>query len=119
MYKNSVAALSVALTLMGGNALAQDNRIDTIRSDAPALAQYGKFAVGVKTLQMVNPKQLDIAKSKAGEPMPVYDRPLTVEVWYPASGQPGTGQYRVFTRDGKTEVTLNACAWVETLPAAA
>ena len=23
-------------------------------------------------------------KAKAGEPLPTYDRPLTVEVWYPA-----------------------------------
>ena len=116
MYKKTVAALCVAMSLLAGAALAQDNRIDTIRSDAPALAQYGKYAVGVKTIKMVNPRQLDIAKSKAGEPMPVYDRPLTVEVWYPASGQPGNGQYRVFTRDGKTEVTLNGRAVREAPP---
>ena len=116
MYKKTVAALCVAMSLLAGAALAQDNRIDTIRSDAPALAQYGKYAVGVKTLKMVNPRQLDIAKSKAGEPMPVYDRPLTVEVWYPASGHPGNGQYRVFTRDGKTEVTLNGRAVREAPP---
>jgi predicted dienelactone hydrolase len=116
MYKKTVAALCVAMSLLAGAALAQDNRIDTIRSDAPALAQYGKYAVGVKTIKMVNPRQLDIAKSKAGEPMPVYDRPLTVEVWYPASGHPGNGQYRVFTRDGKTEVTLNGRAVREAPP---
>jgi predicted dienelactone hydrolase len=65
--------------------------------------------VGVKTLKVVNPKQLDIAKAKAGEPLPSYDRPLTLEVWYPAklaAGQAAAGQYSVITRDGKTEVTL-------------
>ena len=113
MFKKPIAALLAALSILAGAALAQDNRIDTIRSDAPELAQYGKAAIGVKTLRMVNPRQLDIIKFKAGEPMPVYDRPLTVEVWYPAvaaSATPGAGQYKVFTRDGKTEVTLNGRA---------
>ena len=41
--------------------------------------------------------------------MPLYDRPLTLEVWYPAQLAPGqlpAGQYKAITRDGKTEVTL-------------
>ncbi len=93
-------------------ALAQDNRIDTIRADAPALAKYGTLGVGVKTVQWINPQQLDIVKAKAGEPTPTYDRPLTVEVWYPAkpaleaANSPTAGQYRVIARDPKTEVTL-------------
>jgi len=92
-----------------GSAVAEDNHIDTIRSDAPELAKYGKFNVGVKTLKVTNPKQLDIVKFKAGAPMPLYDRPLTLEVWYPAQLAPGqlpAGQYKAITRDGKTEVTL-------------
>ena len=104
-------AVSVWLAI-SSPALAQDNRIDTIRADAPDLAAYGKMAVGVKTIQLVNPKQLDIVKAKAGEPTPTYDRPLTVEVWYPAkptaaeTSAATAGQYRVFARDPKTEVTL-------------
>jgi predicted dienelactone hydrolase len=92
-----------------GSAVAEDNHIDTIRSDAPELAKYGKFNVGFKTLKVTNPKQLDIVKFKAGAPMPLYDRPLTLEVWYPAQLAPGqlpAGQYKAITRDGKTEVTL-------------
>lgn len=116
--KKMVYAMTVAATLSAWLAPtefanAQDNRIDTIRADAPALAQYGSLAVGVKTIQLVNPKQLDIVKAKAGEPIPTYDRPLTVEVWYPAKPAAaaaadtlGAGQYRAITRDGKTEVTL-------------
>ncbi len=113
MSKNSLAVLSAALCVISSSALALDNRIDTIRSDAPELAQYGKFAVGVKTLTVVNPRQLDIVKFKPGEPMPVYDRPLTLEVWYPAklsAGQTAGGQYQVMTRDGKTEATLKGRA---------
>jgi predicted dienelactone hydrolase len=105
----TLPAFALGLSLMSASQAA-DNRIDTIRPDAPALAQYGKFGVGVKTIQLVNPKQLDILKAKAGEPTPTtYDRPLTVEVWYPAKPAPDTpnaGQYRVVSRDPKTEVTL-------------
>ena len=109
MLRKAIVTGLVALLGVVCAAMAQDNHIDTIRSDAPELAQYGKFGVGVKTLKFTNPKQLDILKAKAGEPIPVYDRPLTVEVWYPAkmvANQPNVGQYRAITRDGKTEVTL-------------
>ncbi len=109
MLKKAIVTGLLALFGVAGAALADDNHIDTIRSDAPELAAYGKFNIGVKTLKFVNPKQLDIAKAKAGEPLPVYDRPLTAEVWYPAKAVPNqanVGQYRAITRDGKTEVTL-------------
>jgi len=108
-----ISAVLWGLLSPSGAALAQENRIDTIRSDAPALAQYGKFSVGVSTLKVLNPQQLDIVKFKAGAPMPVYDRPLTLEVWYPAqlaAGQSAGGTLRAITRDGKTEVTLNGRA---------
>jgi hypothetical protein len=47
-----------------------DNRVDTIGSDAPELARYGTFAVGVKTVKLSHRQQLGIAKYKAGAPMP-------------------------------------------------
>ncbi len=116
------ATLAAGLGLAGA-ALAQDNRIDTIRADAPALAKYGSLGIGVKTLTLTNPRQLDVVKSKPGEPAPTYDRPLTVEVWYPgkaaeatstAPAAPATGntsgQYRTFIRDGKTETILSGKA---------
>jgi predicted dienelactone hydrolase len=113
MIKHAIATGLTALLALSGAAQAQDNRIDTIRSDAPELAPYGKQNVGVKTLKLVNPGQQDIVKFKAGQPMPIYDRPLTLEVWYPAklaAGQAPGGQYKVLPRDGKTEVTLNGRA---------
>ena len=113
MIKHAIVTGLTALLTLSGAVQAQDNRIDTIRSDAPELAPYGKLDVGVKTLKLVNPGQQDIVKFKAGEPMPTYDRPLTVEVWYPAklaAGQAPAGQYKVLPRDGKTEVTLNGRA---------
>ena len=115
----SVTALATAVTLaIASLAHAQDNRVDTIRIDAPELAKFGNFNIGVKTLKMTNPKQLDILKAKAGEPIPSYDRPLTVEVWYPgkAADTPASGQYRTFIRDGKTETTLSGKAAREAAP---
>ncbi len=113
MIKHAIVTGLTALLALSGAVQAQDNRIDTIRSDAPELAPYGKLEVGVKTLNLVNPGQQDIVKFKAGQPMPTYDRPLTVEVWYPAklaAGQAPAGQYKVLPRDGKTEVTLTGRA---------
>ncbi len=115
MFRQAILAAALIGVLLGAgtSALAQENRIDTIRPDAPELAKYGSLAVGVKTFNLVNPKQLDIAKAKAGEPIPSYDRPLAVEVWYPARpapAKPGDGEYKVFVRDGKTQVTIRGRA---------
>lgn len=51
--------------------------------DAPELAYRGTFDVGVKTLKIVNENQLDILNYSQDNPNPVYDRPLTLEIWYP------------------------------------
>jgi len=52
--------------------------------DAPILAARGKLKVGVKTIKVVNSNQIDILNSD-GEKTVLYDRPLTLEIWYPAS----------------------------------
>ena len=51
--------------------------------DAPELAHRGEYEVGVRTLNFVNKAQVNILKSKDGVD-PLYDRPLKVEIWYPA-----------------------------------
>ena len=51
--------------------------------DAPDLSARGKYKVGVKTVTLVNSNQIDILHSQSGKD-PVYDRHLTVEIWYPA-----------------------------------
>jgi len=114
-FLNAAALVAASLLTACGGAdryttvLADENRIDAIRSDAPTLAALGSYKVGVKTLRFTNPGQLDIANAKEGETTPTYTRPLTVEVWYPAtltSGQTASGEYRAMTRDGKTTVSL-------------
>jgi predicted dienelactone hydrolase len=91
------------------------NRIDLIRPDAPTLAQPGPHAVGVRTLEMVNPLQPDVLSLR-----PVLkDRHLTVEHWFPAEA--GTGldvPYRALLRDGRTEVDLHGRALRDAVPLA-
>jgi predicted dienelactone hydrolase len=120
------ACLLGAAALLAAAGAAAENRIDQVRPDAPELAAHGKFPIGVRTLQFVNPGQLDIVRAKAGEPMPTYDRPLTVEVWYPAvapAAPPARrpdglapGEYRVVTRDPRTLVVIQGKALRDAAP---
>jgi predicted dienelactone hydrolase len=55
-------------------------------ADAPELARRGTFGVGVRTLDLVHKDQIDILKFDAATgKAPLYDRPLKVELWYPAT----------------------------------
>ncbi len=101
----TAAALVVAVPAMA------ENRIDTQRPDAPELAAYGPHKVGVHSMVLTNPDQIDIAKidPRAEKPAewPRTDRKLTVEVWYPAADDAsGNNELTARLRDGKTEVTL-------------
>jgi len=108
---------TVGLVLgLGAASLGQaENRIDTQLPNAPELAAYGDLPVGVRQIEMVNPDQVNIlaidpAADKPAQ-LPRYDRPLTVEVWYPAAqGATGDTALRAFLRDAKTEVTLQGRA---------
>ncbi|MEM9885255.1 MAG: alpha/beta fold hydrolase [Bacteroidota bacterium] len=51
--------------------------------DAPELSARGEYQVGVRTIELLHKDQIDILNSKEGND-PLYDRPLTIEVWYPA-----------------------------------
>lgn len=65
-------------------------------ADAPELAKRGGYQVGVRTVEFVNPDQLDVL-NLAENPSARYDRSLTVEIWYPA-----------VIRDGEAELTTYA-----------
>lgn len=123
MTPRTVATTSIALlTLVTGGALMADNSIDTQLPNAPELAAYGELAVGVRQIEMVNPGQIDILsidpEADKPETLPTYDRPLTVELWYPAeSGATGETSMKAFLRDGTTEVTLTGRAVRDAAPA--
>ena len=111
-----VRALAAALVLTGTLAMAE-NRIDIVRPDAPALAQPGAEVIGVTTLELVHAAQVDILAATATE-APVADRPLTVELWYPAAeGTVPGGTYATVLRDGVTPVTLHGRAARDAVPA--
>lgn len=91
--------------------LAAQNRVDGQSPDAPALAAYGAHAVGVRQFEFVNKDQIDVASITAPGELPRYDRPLTVEMWYPAAqGAVGDTSFKTLLRDGKTEATLHGRA---------
>ncbi len=117
-------ALTTALfAVVGATPLAAQNRIDGQSPDAPELAAYGALPVGVRQFDLVNPDQVDIvalnALSEKPAVPPTYDRPLTVEMWYPAAADAtGDTSVRAFIRDGVTEVTLQGRAMRDAAPAA-
>ena len=54
--------------------------------DAPELAARGKWAVGVRTIELVHAQQPDILRfDKETGKAPLSDRPLSIEIWYPAT----------------------------------
>ncbi|WP_299623397.1 alpha/beta fold hydrolase [uncultured Tateyamaria sp.] len=110
-----LAATAALTTTVAADALA--NPIDQIRPDAPELAAYGAFSVGVQTLDVKIPDSVDVLGVE-GKDVPRYDRPLTLEVWYPAAeGTVPGGSYRALIRDGATEVTLTGQAVRDAEPA--
>ncbi|MCM2563842.1 dienelactone hydrolase [Lutimaribacter sp. EGI FJ00015] len=107
---------ALAATLAATPLMAQ-NPIDTIRPDAPALAPYGDFPVGVQERSFTVPGRVDIV-NVTETATPTYDRSYTVEIWYPAA--PGTqagGTYETVIRDGQTATTLTGRAARDATPA--
>ena len=91
---------------------AQQNRIDVIGSSAPELAAFGRFNIGVTTIDVVSSNTVDVINTPRGGETAYYDRALTLEIWYPANlrGQePGT-VYEVITRNPDIRATLTGRA---------
>ncbi len=105
MTHSTLAAIAVVATVFGTPSMSE-NRIDIIRPDAPSLSAHGDFAVGVRTLSFTAPDRIDIL-NVTDDVTPTYDRPLTVELWYPAAEgtQAGT-TYDTLIRDGVTATQL-------------
>jgi predicted dienelactone hydrolase len=120
--KTIAKTLVPAALMAAGPALA--NPIDGQLPNAPELAAYGEMAVGVRQLEMVNPNQINIVAidpaAAKPDPLPRYDRALTVEMWYPAvEGATGSNELKAYLRDGTTEVTLTGRAIRDAEPAVA
>jgi len=104
---------SILAVCISCSALAQSNRIDIVRHDAPDLARFGEYDIGVRTLEFTDPNRPDILNSSNGGETVFYDRTLTVEIWYPAllaaDQQPG-GDYTTSTRNPAITATLHGKA---------
>jgi len=111
----TIVAISL---LLHGTQLVAENRIDGIRPDAPELAAYGEHSVGVTTLQVTNPDQIDILKATEPGELPTYNRTLTLEVFYPSMPADPT-PLRAYIRDGETEVELHGKASRDAAPESA
>ncbi|MEO8683117.1 MAG: dienelactone hydrolase, partial [Vicinamibacterales bacterium] len=100
----------VALVALSGYPSAQQNHVDTVAPNAPELAAFGQYPIGVRTLTATDKNRPDVLNIKEGGPLVRYDRTLTLEAWYPAAlaaGQKAGGAYRgVITRDPSIKVTL-------------
>jgi predicted dienelactone hydrolase len=59
--------------------------------DAPELASRGEYTVGVQTLDLIHANQLDILNYGKGLDS-IYNRPLKIEVWYPAEAKSGADE---------------------------
>ena len=113
----TLTAIGLAACLVTASSALAENRIDRIRPDAPELADYGPLPIGVQTLDLVNPGQIDIVNTTP-DATPTYDRHLTVEVWYPAAADTAQGgTYVARLRDGVSEVTLHGRAARDAAPA--
>ena len=73
-------------------------------ADAPELAARGLYSVGVRTLDLIHHGQIDILHfdAKTGT-APKYDRPLAIEVWYPAIILPGQTEAISYTMGAPSE----------------
>lgn len=97
------------LVCMGASSVAEGNRIDIQRPDAPELAAPGPHDVGVRTIEVVHEGQPDVLAGGAA----TYDRPLTLEIWYPADLQgaaPGGDYLDVQMANSDEKITLHGQA---------
>ena len=84
--------VSCGLLLMLTSALAAgaDHAPNRSSIDAPELARPGEFAVGVRTITLIDRNVVDILRFDAGHgTAPRHDRTLAVDLWYPAIVPPG------------------------------
>jgi predicted dienelactone hydrolase len=115
-FTTALIAVAVAMPL------AAENRIDGQSPNAPALAAYGHLPVGVRQLNLVNKDQVNILAIDPAAPkpsvLPMYDRPLTVELWYPSvEGATGDRSIDTILRDGTTPIVLEGRAVRDAAPA--
>ena len=118
MTTNTAIAGLGMIAALGVQAVQAENRIDTIRPDAPELAAHGSHPVGVRTLTLSDPGRIDVLNVPAEGDIPTYDRPLTIEMWYPAADGTASGTvYDTVTRAPSIATQLHGMAARDAAPA--
>jgi predicted dienelactone hydrolase len=88
LFSSKALIIAISVFFFSNYSLAQSTAepfvYGDLLPDAPELSPRGEYKIGVRTLDFVNKNQVDVLKSKGGID-PMYDRPLKVEVWYPAN----------------------------------
>ncbi|MGB7903906.1 MAG: hypothetical protein WCF43_04385 [Steroidobacteraceae bacterium] len=86
LLASGLLALSLAVTTIA----AADEAPSRTGVDAPELAALGQYAVGVRSVTLVDRDQLDLSTIDPQTGIPaVRDRSLKVEIWYPAKAAAG------------------------------
>ena len=93
------------------------NRIDGFRPDAPLRAAVGPFGVGRTTLTLTLSDVPRTVNLMTGQGPERADRPLTVELFYPAQGPVTPTPIQTVLRDGTTPVVLHGQSAAEAEPA--
>ena len=109
MIRIVLGAVSVIFSL---TVVAQSNRVDVVRGDAPELAYFGQYDIGVRSLKMMARDRVDVVNTERGGDNVIYDRSLTVELWYPAhlNGQAPGVIYESITRNPEIVAQLQGRA---------
>ncbi len=115
-----IALTTAVLATVTAAPVVAENRIDGQAENAPELSAYGDYTVGVRQIELLNEDQIDILSvgpDEKPEDFERYDRPLTVEMWYPAmEGSTGDTTLKAYLRDGVTEVSLEGQAIRDAAP---
>ena len=92
--------------------VARSNRINVLRGDAPELAHFGQYDLGVNALEMIAHDRVDVVSTQHDSANIIYDRSLTVELWYPAdlNGQTPGVTYEAITRNPEIVAQLRGRA---------
>ena len=89
MNKTVLIALAMAA---GTQTHAQSQRPPSVPGiDAPQLAALGEHKVGFRSITLIHKAQPDFAAADpATHAIPLHDRKLVVDLWYPATSKPGS-----------------------------
>jgi predicted dienelactone hydrolase len=98
VFRRIIPAVLIAAALAVSGAVSQQPEYFSVPAiDAPELAHRGPHTVGVRTIDLVNPGQVDILKfDKEAGKAPSYDRPLKIEIWYPGVVPAGAQEHTVY-----------------------